>query len=155
DANGNPLTGRTVTWSTSNAAVAAVSGNGLVTGGAAGTATITASSEGQNGTAAMTVSVVPVASVSVSPASATVLVGQTVQLTATAKDANGSPLPGRAVTWASSAPGVASVSASGLVMGVAAGTATLTATSEGKSGTATVTVPVVPVASVSVGPAAP
>src|SRR6185436_992107 len=106
DANGNPLTGRTVTWSTSNAAVAAVSGNGLVTGGAAGTATITASSEGQNGTAAMTVSVVPVASVSVSPASATVLVGQTVQLTATAKDANGSPLPGRAVTWASSAPGV-------------------------------------------------
>ncbi len=155
DASGNPLTGRTVTWSTSNAAVAAVSGSGLVTGGAAGTATITASSEGQNGTAAITVTVVPVASVTVSPAAATVLVGQTVQLTATPKDANGSPLTGRVVTWASSAPAVATVSASGLVTSVAAGSATLTATSEGKNGTATITVTVVPVASVSVSPAAP
>src|SRR5437867_2682276 len=154
DANGNPLTGRTVTWSTSNAAVAAVSGSGLVTGGAAGTATITASSEGQNGSAAITVTVVPVASVTVSPAAATVLVGQTVQLTATPKDANGSPLTGRVVTWASSAPAVATVSANGLVASVAAGSATLTATSEGKSGTAKITVTVVPVASVSVSPAA-
>src|SRR6266496_1408182 len=97
DANGNPLSGRTVTWATSNAAVASVSGNGLVTGGAAGTATITASSEGQNGTAAITVTLVPVASVSVSPASATMLLGQTVQMTATPKDASGSPLAGRAV----------------------------------------------------------
>jgi uncharacterized protein YjdB len=155
DANGNALSGRTVTWATSNAAVASVSGNGLVTGGVAGTATITASSEGRNGTAAITVTLAPVASVSVSPAAATVLLGQTVQLTATPKDANGSPLSGRAVTWASSAPGVASVSASGLVTGVAAGTATLTATSEGKNGTATITVTVVPVASVAVSPAAP
>ena len=155
DANGNALTGRTVTWATSNAAVAAVSGNGLVTGGATGTATITASSEGRNGTATITVTLVPVASVSVSPSSATVLLGQTVQLTATPKDANGSPLTGRAVTWASSAPGVASVSASGLVTGVAAGTATLTAASEGKNGTATITVTVVPVASVAVSPASP
>jgi len=155
DANGNPLSGRTVTWATSNAAVASVSGNGLVTGGAAGTATITASSEGQNGTAAITVTVVPVASVSVSPASATILLGQTAQLTATPKDANGSALTGRVVTWASSAPGVASVSASGLVTGVAAGSATLTATSEGKSGTASITVTIVPVAAVAVTPAAP
>jgi len=153
DANGNPLSGRTVTWATSTAAVASVSGNGLVTGGAAGTATITASSEGKNGTAAITVTLVPVASVSVSPASATVLLGQTVQMTATPKDANGSPLTGRAVIWASSAPGVASVSAGGLVTGVAAGTATLTATSEGKSGSAAITVTVVPVASVTVAPA--
>jgi uncharacterized protein YjdB len=155
DGNGNPLSGRTVTWATSNAAVASVSGNGLVTGGAAGTATITASSEGRNGTAAITVTLVPVASVSVSPAAATVLLGQTVQLTATPKDGNGSPLTGRAVTWASSAPGVASVSASGLVTGVAAGSATLTATSEGKNGTAAITVTIVPVASVAVSPASP
>ncbi len=153
DANGNPLTGRTVTWATSNATVATLSGSGLVTGAVAGTTTITASSEGQNGTAAITVTVPPVASVSVSPTSATVLVGQTVQLTATPKDVNGSALIGRVVTWASSAPGVATVSASGLVTAVAAGTATLTATSEGKSGTATVTTTGVPVALVTVTPA--
>ena len=153
DANGIALTGRAVTWATSNAAVATVNGNGLVTGAAGGTATITASSEGQSGTSAITV-IAPVASVTVSPAAAALLVGQTAQLTATPKDANGSPLSGRAVAWASSAPAVATISANGLVTGVAAGTATLTATCEGQNGTATVTVTIVPVASVTVSPAA-
>ena len=153
DGNGNPLTGRTVTWATSDAAVATVSGNGLVTSGTPGTVTITASSEGKNGTAAITVTNVPVASVAVTPPTASVRVGQTVQLTATPQDGSGSPLAGRVVTWVSSAAGIATVSPSGLVTGVAAGTATLTATSEGKSGTATVTVTIVPVASVTVSPA--
>ena len=144
DANGDPLTGRTVTWATSNAAVAGVTGNGLVTGATAGTATITASSEGRSGTAAITVTVVPVASVAVSPASASVTVGQTAQLAATPQDANGNPLTGRVVTWRSSATGVATVNGSGLVTGVAAGSATITATSEGQSGTAAVTVTAVP-----------
>ena len=140
DANGNPLTGRTVTWATSNPALAAVSGNGLVTGGAGGTATITASSEGQNGSAAITVTLVPVSSVAVSSASASLTVGQTLQLTATPKDANGNPLTGRVVTWATSNAAVVAVSASGLVTAVAAGSATITATSEGKNGTAAITV---------------
>ena len=156
DASGNPLTGRTVTWATSNAAVATVSGTGLVSGGAIGTATITASSEGRNGTATITVTSVPVATVSVSPATASLQVGQIVQLTASPKDASGNPLTGRVVTWTSSAPGVASVNGSGLVTSVAAGSATITATSEGRSGTAAVTVTApapAPVASVTVSPA--
>src|SRR5439155_1379813 len=153
DGNGNPLTGRTVTWATSDAAVATVSGNGLVTSGTPGTVTITASSEGKNGTAAITVTNVPVASVAVTPPTASVRVGQTAQLTATPQDGSGSPLAGRVVTWVSSAAGIATVSPSGLVTGVAAGTATLTATSEGKSGTAAVTVIIVPVASVTLSPA--
>jgi polysaccharide lyase-like protein/Big-like domain-containing protein len=49
-------------------------------------------------------------------------------------------LTGRGVAWASSSMSTATVSASGLVTGVAPGTATITASSEGKSGTATVTV---------------
>ncbi|HET7789908.1 MAG TPA: Ig-like domain-containing protein [Gemmatimonadales bacterium] len=56
DANGNVLTGRSVTWATSAASTAAVSGGGMVTGMAAGNATITATSEGQSGAAAVTVS---------------------------------------------------------------------------------------------------
>jgi hypothetical protein len=55
DAGGNPLTGRTITWQTSDATVAAVSSTGLVTGVAVGTATITATSGGVSGTAAVTV----------------------------------------------------------------------------------------------------
>src|SRR4029077_7741633 len=127
DASGGALSGRTVTWATSNAAVASVSGSGLVTGVAAGTATITATSEGQTGTATVTVTNVPVASVTVSPASASIPVGQTVQLTATPKDGSGNPLSGRVVTWATSNAAVATVSGSGQVSGLATGSATITA----------------------------
>src|SRR3989442_1938844 len=155
DANGNPLAGRVVTWASSNTGAATVNGNGLVTGVAAGSATITATSEGKSATAAITVSSVPVASVTVSPPQANVNDGGTVQLTATPKDASGNPLTGRTVTWASGNPAVAAVSGSGLVTGVVAGAATITATSEGQSGSAAITVVHVPVASVTVSPAAP
>ncbi len=142
DGSGNALTGRVVTWATDNGAVATVNASGLVTGAAAGPATITATSEGMIGAAAVTVAPVnvPVASVTVSPATASRQVGQTVQLTATPRDASGTALTGRVVTWASSNPAIATVTGSGLVSGVAAGPATITATSEGQSGTAAITV---------------
>ena len=143
DANGNVLTGRTITWSSNATAIATVNSSGLVSGVAAGPATITATSEGKSGTATITVTTAPpppVATVTISPATASVAVGATVQLTATTKDANGNVLTGRTVTWSSNATGIATVNGSGLVSGVAAGSATITATSEGKSGTAAVTV---------------
>src|SRR5205807_692827 len=152
DANGNPLSGRVVTWSSNNTAVARVNGSGLVTGVAAGTATITATSEGQSGTSDVTVTPAPVASVAVTPSPASVQVGLTLQLTATPKDANGNPLSGRVITWASDNTSVATVDGNGLVTAVAAGSATITATSEGKSGTSALTVTAVPVASVTVSP---
>ena len=140
DAFGNPLGGRTVTWSSSNPAVATVNGAGQATGVAVGSATLTATSEGKSGTAAILVTNVPVASVTVSPATASVPAGQTVQLTATLKDANGNTLTGRTVTWSSDNTAVATVSGSGLVSSVAAGAATITATSEAKTGTSAITV---------------
>jgi len=140
DANGTPLSGRAVTWASNNTAVAMVNGSGLVTAVATGAATITATSEGQSGTAVVTVSNVPVASVTVTPASASVPQGATVQLTATPRDANGTALTGRVVTWGSNNTAVATVSGSGLVSGAGAGSATITATSEGQSGTAAITV---------------
>jgi len=154
DASGNPLTGRVITWQSSNSAIASVNGSGLVSGVAAGgPVTITATSEGQSGTASITVSGVPVASVTVSPASASVPAGQTVQLSATLRDANGNILTGRSVTWASNNTSVATVTGTGLVTGKVAGSATITATSEGQNGTAAITVTPVPVASVTVTPA--
>src|SRR5213596_1543172 len=140
DAFGTPLGGRTVTWSSSNPGVATVNGAGQATGVAVGAATLTATSEGKSGTAAILVTNVPVASVAVSPASASVQVGQTVQLAATPRDANGNPLSGRAVSWASSNTATATVSGSELVSGVAGGAATITATSEGQSGSSAITV---------------
>ncbi|HTD70979.1 MAG TPA: Ig-like domain-containing protein [Gemmatimonadales bacterium] len=154
DAGGNTLSGRAMTWTSTNASVATVNGSGLVSGAGAGSATITATSEGQSGTSSVTVTFVPVASVTVAPASASVQVGQTVQLTATPRDANGNALSGRAVAWSSTNTTVATVNGTGLVQGATAGSATITATSEGQSGTSAVTVTVAPVATVTVSPAA-
>jgi uncharacterized protein YjdB len=143
DAGGTALTGRVVTWTSSNTAIAAVNGSGLVTALAAGSATLTATSEGRSGTAAVTVTAAvpaPVATVTVSPASASLVVGATQQFTAVLKDAMGTVLTGRSVTWATSNAPVVTVSAGGVVSALVAGTATVTATSEGQSGTAGVTV---------------
>ncbi|PYP05130.1 MAG: hypothetical protein DMD27_07670 [Gemmatimonadetes bacterium] len=153
DSAGGALTGRPVTWASSDIDVASVSTSGRVTAGAAGSATVTATSEGKAGSATVTVTLVPVAAVVVSPATAALPVGGTVQLTVTLSDANDNTLTGRPVAWSTSAPTVATVSRSGLVTGKAAGSATITATSEGKTGSAAVTVTLVPVASVVVSPA--
>jgi len=89
-------------------------------------------------------STAPVATVTVSPASVSLGVGATQSLTATMRDASGNILTGRTVTWSSSAPLLATVVGSGLVTGVAVGTASITATSEGQSGSAAVTITVLP-----------
>src|SRR5437762_7912348 len=105
-------------------------------------------------TAAVAISILPVASVTVAPATASVAVGQVVGLVATLRDANGNALSGRVVTWASSAAAVATVDSSGVVTGVAVGGAMVSATSEGQSGAALVSVAAAPapVASVAVSP---
>lgn len=153
DSAGNALTGRAVDWQTSDPNVAAVSSAGVVTGKSVGTVTITATSEGKPGAAAVTVVAVPVASVAVDPFSATVTQGATATLTASVKDAAGNALTGRTVNWQTSDANIATVSSTGLVTGTAVGTATITATSEGKQATAIITVVPVPVASVTVSPA--
>jgi uncharacterized protein YjdB len=144
DGNGNILTGRAVTWVSSNSAVATVSASGLVSGITAGSSTITATSGSASGTAALTVTAappVPVASITVSPATANIAIGQTQQLSATLRDANNNVLTGRIITWSSANNAAATVSASGLVTAQAAGSTTITAASGGVSGTASVTVP--------------
>lgn len=75
-----------------------------------------------------------------STAGLSVLAGQTLQLFAAVRDAAGNSLTGRSVTWTSSADAIATVSASGVVTAVSAGSAQIRATSEGKTGDATVTV---------------
>ena len=94
-----------------------------------------------------------VASLAITPAAATVLAGDSLQLTAIASDINGQPLTGRSVTWTTSDATVASVSATGLVKGVAASAqpVTITATTGSKSATAQITVR--PAVSIQLSPA--
>jgi trimeric autotransporter adhesin len=152
DAQGGALSGRPVTWSSNSVAVASVSATGLITAVSAGGAVITASSEGKTAVAAITVSSVPVASVAVTPASDEVVVSQTLQLTATAKDAQGGTLTGRSIAWSTSDASRATVSSTGLVTGVTPGAVTITASTEGKSGTSSITVKPKPVGAVILSP---
>lgn len=140
DAEGQPLSGRTVTWASSNQTIATVSAQGVVTGVAPGAATITATSEGRVGQAAVTVTLPPVQTVVVAPALDTLGVGTEHTLSAVLRDAGGTILTGRALAWSSNNVNVATVSSTGVVTGVAPGTVTISATSEGRVGTSTVVV---------------
>jgi uncharacterized protein YjdB len=140
DASGAALAGRTVTWSSNDTTVATVSASGLVTGQGGGSATITATSEGKAGSIAVNVRRLPVSTVTVSPDMVYLRLNQTSQLLAVVKDSAGRTLSGRTVGWSSSDNAKVTVSPSGVVTGVSAGTATITATSEGKTGKTTVTV---------------
>lgn len=131
DAQGNVLNGRQVAWSVSPSGVVTVSPAGLVTAVAPGAATLTATSEGISSSVALTVTAVSVASVSVTAPQTALAVGETSQYSAVTRDAQGNLLAGRPVTWASSLPAVATVSTTGLVTALTAGTTTITAFSEG------------------------
>ena len=139
DQNGNAMAGAAVSWASSSAAVATVSASGLVTAAGNGTATITATAGSASGSATVTVAQ-EVSAVAVSPATDTVVAGDTLRLAAEATDANGHPVAGAEFTWASSDGSVATVDTSGLVLGVDEGTATITVTAGSARGTAAITV---------------
>jgi uncharacterized protein YjdB len=127
---------RTIAWSSSQTAIATVSGTGLVTAVAGGTTQIIATSDGVSGqfTVNVTPLLAPVASVTVSSAVQVGAVGRSYQATATMRDAQGNTLSDRDVSWASSAPLVATVSQTGLVSFLSSGIALISATSETRVG---------------------
>ena len=135
DAAGGVLTGRAVQWSTSDASKATVSETGLVSALADGAVRIIATSEGTVGVVDAFSVTLPVASVAVTPATATLRTGQTQLLTATPLSNTGQVLPGqRDVTWSSSDSTIATVDANGLVTARATGSAVIIASCEGQSG---------------------
>jgi uncharacterized protein YjdB len=140
---GTVLTGRALAWSSGNTSVATVGQTGLVTAVSAGTATITATAEGIAGTAVVTVTAAgtgTIVRVDITPTSASVAVGASVQLTGLAYDAQGRVSTAEPYLWAVDNPVIASVSQNGLVTGLAAGTAQVTMSAAGFSKTVTVTV---------------
>jgi hypothetical protein len=129
--DGALLPDRPVIWESLNPAVASVSASGLVTAEGVGTAEIVATSEEQSDTITVTVSAVPAASVLIVPDAVGMTPGRTVLLSVEVRDASGTLLVGRQVTWESQAEAVATVDVSGRVSGVGVGTATITASVEG------------------------
>jgi uncharacterized protein YjdB len=76
----------------------------------------------------------------------------TLQLSATVRDGAGNPLTDRAITWSSGTPALASVSATGTVTALAAGSAIISATADGRTGSVTISILPAPVNSVTLLP---
>jgi uncharacterized protein YjdB len=130
DSKGKTVPNVTFTWTSNAPDVASITTTGVATAHTIGTSEITASSSGIT-SAAATLNVIQssqsVASVTLSPTTATIKVGATQQFTATAKDASGNTITNVSITWNNSAAGVAILSTSGLATGTAPGTALITA----------------------------
>jgi Bacterial Ig-like domain (group 2)/Regulator of chromosome condensation (RCC1) repeat len=80
----------------------------------------------------------PAAQIVVGPQPGTLVVGDTLQLQVRVLDAHGDALRGRTIAWASSDPGIATVSTKGLVNVVSAGTVEISAASEAVAGSVTI-----------------
>jgi uncharacterized protein YjdB len=95
--DGDTLTEETVTFLSSDEDIITVSDTGLVTAEGSGTATVTAQVD--NRSATVTIYVRRAASISVAPSDTTLIVDDTLRLTATVLDADGAPIADAVVRW--------------------------------------------------------
>jgi uncharacterized protein YjdB len=146
----------TVLWDSSDPNIATISSGGMATGFGPGTVSITAqSSISLKSSATLTVSgaAVNLSSIVVSPAASSLPVNSSQQFTATGNYTDGSSADLTSlVTWSSTPATIATVSASGLVNGVAAGSGNISASLGGISGSTSLTVTAPSIASVAVTP---
>ena len=156
NADGAPIPNVPLSWDSNNLNATTVnSTTGEITGVAEGQATITASGGGARGTGLVTVTPALVGSIELSaPPQGPVYPGNAFQLTATVKDARGTPLDNRVVSFQTSNPAVVTVTASATTSatGVASatvkleapGTASVTASVENKQASVDLTVSPLP-----------
>jgi uncharacterized protein YjdB len=128
------LSGRSVSWSSSNPGVAKVV-PGVVTGVGGGSATVRVTVDGVVGKASVKVSAPnAVASIQVLSTASTLGVGKMEPFVAAVKNGSGVPMAGYTIAWSSSNPGVAKVDALGNVTPVSPGYATIKAKAGGVVG---------------------
>jgi hypothetical protein len=139
DASGREITGRVIEWSSSDLQVARVASTGRVSALRHGTVTITARSEGKQGTA--TLAIHPdVQWMSVVPHEFTLRVQMAQDLALQVRNSRGELVSDVPVSWTSSDTTIATVSAVGRVTAKQPGPVVITAAVAGKSATASVQV---------------
>jgi hypothetical protein len=131
DSKGNTLTGVKFAWASSSPNVASVDSNGLALGRSNGSTQITAATAGVTSAPATLTVAQPIASITISPRTATIAVNATQQFTAAAVDANGNAVNGVTFNWACSFSGIATIDSNGLATGIAPGPVTIFASASG------------------------
>ena len=139
---GQPVQGKTVTWTTDDPSKVTITASGLVTAVGSGRVNVAATAEGKTARAEITVVDLPatVSRVGLSAVNVTLREGDGTQLTATAYDADNNVVEGRAVQWTTGDSGIALVSPGGLVTGLKPGVVSITARVEGAQASSTVRV---------------
>lgn len=133
DAQGNQLTGRMISYTSSDPTAATVDSSGLITAVAQGTTNISVTSEGVTQTVSVTVTQVPVATVDLKGPSLIVGLLSYVSpsdFVATPKDADGNVLTGRVCELRSSNPNVLNIGLTQIKV-VGLGTSDVTAVCDG------------------------
>lgn len=134
DNNSQPIAGKPVNWFSSNTSAATISNNGLVTAVSPGSTTITAEADNKTASVTVTVTLVPVGSVSLAPLKDTLVVGDSRQYTPVVRDTANrviSNLNGRTVTWSSSNVLNVTVNNQGVATAQAPGTSAINVTIDG------------------------
>ena len=152
DAAGQPLTGKTIAWQSANPSIATVTNTGMVKGIAVGSTNISAIVDGIIKSTKIDVTTQNATSIVMVTTAPSVAVGQQSQLDADVLDQNGGQITGATITWSSSNPSIATVSSTGMLKGISAGSAVITASSGGLSATTTASVAIVSTASVRISP---
>jgi uncharacterized protein YjdB len=144
-----------VTWGSSDSTVATVNSSGMLTSYKAGSMIASASQSSVNGTLVVTVNGAVLSSIAIS-GGASLAAGLSEQLSAqgTYSD-NSMQTMTNQVAWQSSDTAVATVSSTGLLKSLKAGTVTITASTNSISGTAGVTVTSAVLTSINVGTPSP
>jgi hypothetical protein len=146
--------GASVTWQTSQSAVATINTQGDVSGVGEGVAQVSAAYQGVTGSTSVTVGPPALLSITVSPNQSSLALGESEQLTATGNLSDGTAQNlTQSATWSSSGSAIASVSPAGAAVANAVGTATISATSGSVTGSASLTVTPAAVIFLNINPA--
>lgn len=152
DKDGNTIAGKKITYSSSNAAVATITDDGLVIGVSPGQTIVGGKANSARGETTVTVVPEVPSSILVTPTPVTLRVNNIRQFTATPRNASGTPISGLNITWQSSNASIASVSPTGEVTAVAPGTVAIAASVGQVIGSSQVTITEIPIGSISLAP---
>lgn len=137
----------TLTWNSSSPDIASVNG-GTVTANAEGSATITVTCDDVSASCTVNVEAetVEIESITTDPSEATIIIGETITISATVEPEGISP----ELNWTSSDETVATVDGNGTVTGIAAGNAIITVEAAGKQANCNITVQAIEAESISI-----